>query len=109
MTPPLENLLKSVQLSFENNRHIIIAGDEGTGKSQIAKYIAIEYQNKLKNNINNNKNDQAFYYCECTEDLKCSDLIGNQYPSLNSLNNENFHQLMKWEDGFLTTAIIEGK
>ena len=56
LTPPLENVLKSVKLSFENNRHIIIAGDEGTGKSQIAKYIAIEYQNKLNNN-----NDEKFY------------------------------------------------
>ena len=37
LTPPLENLLKSVKLSFENSRHIIIAGDEGTGKTQIAK------------------------------------------------------------------------
>ena len=104
LTPPLENVIKSVKLSFDNNRHIIIAGDEGTGKSQIAKYIALEYQNKLNNN-----NDEKFYYCECTEDLKCSDLIGNQYPSLNSSSNENSLQLMKWEDGFLTRAIINGK
>ena len=105
---PLENLLKSVELSFENNRHIIIAGDEGTGKSQIAKYIAIEYQKKL-NNSNNNNTDEEFYYCECTEELKCSDLIGNQYPSLNPSSSDNSPQLMKWEDGFLTLAIIEGK
>ena len=108
ITPPLENLIKSVKLSFENNRHIIIAGDEGTGKSQIAKYIATEYQNNLNNNIATNNKDEEFYYCECTEDLKCSDLIGNQYPSLN-LANEETQQLMKWEDGFLTNAIIEGK
>ena len=108
MTPPLEKLLRSVKLSFENNRHIIIAGDEGTGKSQIAKYIASEYQNKSKKN-DDKINDEEFYYCECTEDLKCSDLIGNQYPSLNLSSSEESQQLMKWEDGFLTLAIIQGK
>ena len=106
MTPPLENVLKSVKLSFDNNRHIIITGDEGTGKSQIAKYIAIEYQKEFCNN--NKNNNEPFYYCECTEDLKVSDLIGNQYPSFNS-SKEISQQLMKWEDGFLTLSIINGK
>ena len=106
MTPPLENVLKSVKLSFDNNRHVIITGDEGTGKSQIAKYIAIEYQKEFCNN--NKNNNEPFYYCECTEDLKVSDLIGNQYPSFNS-SKETSQQLMKWEDGFLTLSIINGK
>ena len=108
LTPPLENLLKSVKLSFENSRHIIIAGDEGTGKTQIAKYIATEYQNKFYED-KDKSNDDEFYYCECTEDLKCSDLIGNQYPSLNLSSDEDSQQLMKWEDGFLTLAITRGK
>ena len=106
ITPPLENLLKAVKLSFNNNRHIMIVGDEGTGKSQIAKYIA-EYRDKLNKNILDEEDD-GIYYCECTEDLKCSDLIGNQYPSLNS-TKDNIQQLMKWEHGFLTLAIIKGK
>ena len=104
ITPPLENLLKAVKLSFDNNRHVMIIGDEGTGKSQIAKYIA-EYRDKI-NEINDI--DEGIYYCQCTEDLKCSDLIGNQYPSLNS-SKEISQQLMKWEDGFLTLSIIKGK
>ena len=106
MTPALENLLKAVKLSFDNNRHVMIVGDEGTGKSQIAKCIA-EHRDK-QNNLIGNENDEGIYYCECTEDLKCSDLIGNQYPTLNSLN-ENSQQLMKWEHGFLTLAITKGK
>ena len=101
ITPQLEKVLKAVKLSFDNNRHIMIVGDEGAGKSQIAKYIA-EYRDNL------NKNNDGICYCECTEDLKCSDLIGNQYPSLNK-SNDNSQQLMKWEDGFLTLSIINGK
>ena len=104
MTPELKNVLKAIELSFKNNRHVMITGDEGTGKSQIAKYYA-EYRDKL-NGIND---DSGIYYCECTEDLKCSDLIGNQYPSLKSSNDNSPQQLMKWEDGFLTLSIINGK
>ena len=104
MTPPLENLLRAVKLSFNNYRHVIITGDEGTGKSQITKYIA-EFWDKLNNN---DSEDSDIYYCQCTEDLKCSDLIGNQKPSLNS-SNDNLQQLMIWEDGFLTLAIKKGK
>ena len=104
LTPPLEKLLKAVKISFDNNRHVMIAGDEGTGKSQVAKYIA-EYMDKLNHNDNE---DSDIYYCQCTEDLKCSDLIGNQKPFLNS-SNDNSQQLMKWEDGFLTLAINKGK
>ena len=104
MTSELKNVLKAIELSFKNYRHVMITGDEGTGKSQIAKYYA-EYRDKL-NGIND---DSGIYYCQCTEDLKCSDLIGNQYPSLKSSNDNSPQQLMKWEDGFLTLSIINGK
>ena len=104
ISPLLENVIKAVKMSFNNNRHVMIIGDEGTGKSQIAKFIAQE-RDKL-NGINDS--DEGICYCECTEELKCSDLIGNQYPLLNS-SKENSQQLMKWEDGFLTLSIIKGK
>jgi len=41
---------------------VIIIGDEGTGKSKIAKYIA-EYEDK-----NNGTNDynEGIYYCQWT-------------------------------------------
>ena len=107
ITPLLKNVLKAIKLSFDNYRHVMIVGDEGTGKTYLAKCIA-EYRDKLNKNIE--EVDEGIYYCECTEDLKCSDLIGNQYPSLNSSeNNSNSQSLMKWEDGFLTLAITKGK
>ena len=93
-------MLKAVKISFNNNRHVMIVGDEGTGKSQIAKYIA-EYRDKI---YCKDKNEDGICYCECTEELKCSDLIGKQYPSLNS-SKDNSQQLMRWEDGFLTLSI----
>ena len=107
ITPLLKNVLKAIKLSFDNYRHVMIVGDEGTGKTYLAKCIA-EYRDKFNKNIE--EVDEGIYYCECTEDLKCSDLIGNQYPSLNSSeNNSNSQSLMKWEDGFLTLAITKGK
>ena len=33
ITPTLEKVLKTVKMSFNNNRHVMIIGDEGTGKS----------------------------------------------------------------------------
>ena len=102
ITPQLEKVLKAIKLSFENSRHIMIIGDEGTGKSQIAKYIAEKYDKK------NDIEDDGICYCECTEDLKCSDLIGNQYPSLN-ITKDNSQELMIWKDGFLTLSILKGK
>ena len=92
-------------MSFNNNRHVMIVGDEGTGKTQIAKYIAEDRDKHIGSK--NDNNDDGIYYCECTEELKCSDLIGNQYPSFNS--KDNSQELMKWEDGFLTLSIINGK
>lgn len=62
----------------------MIIGDEGTHKSQIAKYIS-EYGDKINNDneVNHNSNNEGIYYCKYTEDLKFSDFIGNQYLILN--------------------------
>ena len=48
--------------------------------------------------------DKFQTFCICTEDTKVSDLIGYQTPSQNDKSN----QLIKWQDGFLTTAIKNG-
>ena len=58
---------------------MIISGNEGTGKTQLALWFAewyIKEKNIEKSNI---------FYCLCTEELKCSDLIGRQI-----LTNNNY-------------------
>ena len=63
----------------------MLIGDEGTGESEISKYFT-EFWDKIneRKNINDiDEDNDGIFYCECTEDLKCSDLIGNQYPLMN--------------------------
>ena len=86
----LLNALKSIKFSFANHRHVILVAREGTGVTQVARWVAQWYNN----------NSEKEYFCICTEETKCSDLIGKQKPS----NNE----LIKWIPGFLTEAVEKG-
>ena len=91
--------IKSIKFSFDNNRHIIISGNEGSGKTQLALWFAEWYSKERgikKNNI---------FYCLCTEELKYTDLIGRQNP-INS--SDPGKELIEWKNGFLLNAIEKG-
>jgi len=88
--------------SLENGRNIIIAGNEGCGKSylskMISKYFDLKHFEKSKlSNITN--------YCICTNKLECSDLLGSQKPSDKIQEGE---EMLVWKDGFLTDSIKNG-
>ena len=91
----MKGTLESALFSLEKRRNIIIVGEQGIGKSYTARKIV-----KIFNEINGNN------YCHfiCTEDTKCSDLIGYQAPAKNDKRNDILH----CEDGFLTKAIEKG-
>ena len=91
--------IKSIKFSLDNNRHIIISGNEGSGKTQLALWFA-EWYSKEKNIQKEN-----IFYCLCTEELKCQDLIGSESPTN---NNEPGKELIKWKNGFLSNAIENG-
>ena len=99
----LENALKSVFFSFRMKRHVILAGEEGCGLTQIARLIAECHNKNLYND--NNKNNEKEFFCICTEETKCSDLIGGQKASNNI---EKTKSLIKWKRGFLSKAIKSG-
>ena len=67
----IERVISSILFSLENNRHVIITGKGGNGKTQLAKWIA-QYWNKERQN----KKDD--YFCICTKNITCWDLIGRQ-------------------------------
>ena len=67
----IERVIRSILFSLENNRHVIITGKGGNGKTQLAKWFA-QYWNKERQN----KKDE--YFCICTKNITCYDLIGRQ-------------------------------
>lgn len=67
--------IKYIKFSLDNNRHIIISGNEGSGKTQLALWFAEWYIKEKKLDKSN------IFYCLCTEELKCSDLIGKYCPT----------------------------
>ena len=91
----LNETLESALFSLEKKRNIIIVGDYGIGKSYISRNVAKIFNKK------NEKNENNYYHFICTEDTKCSDLIGYQVPKKEK-------NILHWEDGFLTKAIEEG-
>ena len=98
-------VINSVLFSLENQRHVIITGKEGNGKTQIAKWIS-EYwnQKKIKNKDNNEIENDYEYFCVCTENITCWDIIGRQ-----EISEGKEEKLIEWKSGFLLNAIIEGK
>ena len=89
--------IKSIKFALDNNRHVIISGNEGVGKTQLALWFA-EWYGKERNIEKSN-----IFYCLCTEELKYTDLIGGQIP-INSLEYPG----KEWKNGFLSIAIENG-
>ena len=94
----LKEVIESAIFSLQKRRNILIVGENGLGKSHISREVAKIF------NLNNNKNRNNFYHFICTEEMKCSDLIGGQVPK--EYNGKDIY--MEWKDGFLTKAIENG-
>ncbi len=77
------NTISSILFSFENQRHVIITGKEGNGKTQLAKWISEYWNNK-----NNENEEDDIYFCVCTENFTCRDIIGWQY--ITNLEDKEF-------------------
>ena len=97
----------SVLFSLKNERHSIIAGNDESGITQVARWCAECFNrmnNKLeKQNIHNNVN----CLCLCTKNLQCSDLIGQTKPCPKK-NNSDSNEILKFIPGFLVEAIEKG-
>ena len=95
----LKEVIESSLFSLEKRRNILIVGEYEIGKSHIAREVAKIFN--LKNNLDENN----YYHFLCTEETKCTDLIGYQVPK--EENGKNIY--MEWKDGFLTKAIEKGE
>ena len=96
------NVVNQCIFSLENGRNIIISGNEGCGKSYLAKMIAKFYNSK---HFEKEKLNSFTNYCICTNKLECSDLLGSQKPSDKIQESE---EMLVWKNGFLTDGIING-
>ena len=97
----------SVLFSLKNERHSIIAGNDESGITQVARWCA-ECFNRMNNknekqNVNNNVN----CLCLCTKNLQCSDLIGQTKPCPKKDNSDS-NEILKFIPGFLVEAIEKG-
>ncbi|KAK8878640.1 hypothetical protein M9Y10_005420 [Tritrichomonas musculus] len=121
----LKETVKSAIFSLESGRNIIIAGKEGSGKTQVALWLSNHYNNamepkdkarlKTKSIISKftkdkdedkDKDRDEHFYCICTEDTKVADLIGHQSPNSKA---EAGDTIIVWIPGFLTKAIKGGR
>ena len=97
--------IKSIKFSLDNNRHVIISGNEGAGKTSLALWFAEWYVKEKNGKEEKNDEESKIFYCLCTEELKCPDLIGRQSPTNNS---DPGKELIEWKNGFLSNAIEKG-
>ena len=66
----LKEVLESSLFSLQKRRNILIIGEYGIGKSHIAREMAKIF------NVKNNQKEDNYCHFICTEETKCTDLIG---------------------------------
>ncbi len=106
-----DNLIQAVNsilFSLNNQRHVMIIGEEESGLTQIARWVCEYFSNKNKKN-----DDKEPFLCICSKKLQVEDLIGITIPNIsndvdpndNNINNE----ILTFKEGFLINAIKYGK
>ena len=98
----INEVIESALFSLEKKRNIIIVGNFGAGKSYISREISKLYNSRKK------RNKDDFYHFICTEETKCSDLIGYISPRKEKTINED-EVILEWKEGFLSNSIENGK
>jgi len=100
-----KEVIESSLFSLEKGRNILISGVAGSGKTSVARAISKYLNNKAFKE--NNKETNYFHFI-CTEETKCSDLIGYNAPKSEDNLNKLDKSIIEWKEGFLTKSIKEG-
>jgi len=88
---------KSILLSLNNKRNVLIVGKNESGLTQLAKWCSFFF--------NESKNQKKTYICFCTKNLERSDLIGSQKLSS---SKKYTTEILKFKKGILYKAIKDG-
>ena len=112
--------VNSILFSLNNQRHVIVVGEEGSGITQVARWSAEAFS---KINSKDSSKNQESYLCICSKKLQCEDLIGITIPNIsnhiesdtsgtdtNNKENEKINnEILKFKEGFLVKAIKKGR
>ena len=98
MNESLREVIKSINFSFRNKRHVILTGQKGNGKTTIAKAIAENYNNLISEKI---FEEEDIFFEICTSEIKITDLIGKLKTDKNKID--------EWNDGIMIKVIKQGK
>jgi len=85
------------KIAIDNEKHILFTGKQGSGLTQIAKWIS--------NYFSNSKEKDDDFLFVLTPESTVADLIGRYIPLPKIENNID---IIKWNDGPLTKAIRNG-
>ena len=102
----LKRACKAIKFAINYGKNVMILGKQGSGKTQLAIWIAQYFDNK-NNVLLDKNNDEDIYLCICNDILTCSDLIGRQKPTKDLQNS--IGQLIKWKNGFVVKGMLNGK
>ncbi|KAK8886006.1 hypothetical protein M9Y10_041465 [Tritrichomonas musculus] len=95
----LKTTLKYINLAFQSQRHVLLVGKEGSGLTQIARWVAKYYSST---DIKDKNHDFCFI---CTPETTISDWIGRMIPVPKT---DVGTDLIIWKDGPLTKAVKKG-
>ncbi|MCW3076833.1 MAG: regulator [Bacteroidetes bacterium] len=91
---PIQNVLKLIEKTLENNITVVITGETGTGKEVVAK--AIHY-----NSLRQNKNFIAVNVAAIPSELIESELFGHEKGSFTGANNRRIGKFEEANGGTL--------
>jgi midasin (ATPase involved in ribosome maturation) len=98
--PTLANALKHIFFAFDNQRSVLLVGEEGSGLTQIARWAA-DYYSQIRDPSHT---DSSFCFI-CTPETTITDWIGRFIPVAKPVAGGD---LIVWQHGPITKAVIEG-
>ena len=99
--------VKSVLLSLNNKRNVLIVGKNESGLTQLAEWCSLCFNDSKQVLDNKKKKKKKKYLCYCTKNLERNDLIGSQ-KLVSSKDKEYTTELLKFKKGILYKAIEKG-
>lgn len=100
----LRSALNSLTLLLQNKQNVLIVGEKGCGKTQLALWSSEDYNKVLRKKDGLHDHEETPLLFMCTQNSKITDLIGGNSSMKKSKNND----IEFWQKGFLPIHIKQG-